>query len=587
MVRKMHPDFIDTHFARLYFMLAQVGNYKIPVNSLSDCEEKWLDRPLDEMYVDRLVKVLEEDNTAMSNMQPWLAIANISKADFTSSDLILGCYLQVIGGRHRKQAYKQLLTDTTDPSRKRLFAKVWVSVYDNTMSDEQVRKLAAQHNSQNVGSRETKWVERVQTCREWLFRLAGKNAEDDTPNVSTEWKQSCQRMYTPQGKWAVEPGNNPLLLRRVQQVILMYPVKQDVNSLEPTLQAALLKKDAWRAFLKVAHMYGKGELKGMTDGKKKRCRRKKEREIKQHQLGMPLQGLAEDSKIKLLSAVLNKELSIEEMAQSSKHIKAKKNIAMAFIKYVQEDSLEALQKRFPLHATEEKLNQFKHLRLRKGVLPLELETFFKGALAWEADDVNSGANTKLEKKGLYSFHVKNFEEVGLLLEGSATNFPEPLIQKLNKCPGFNLVLLKLDEDCDPNILKLFLIKLHSLNLGKIPVYCIVLFVETAEQLDWSVGVMKDKMTYFQKAYWVDTRPKPPKGNAIVGCISTGRNCVAMVKGNNLRDNAVYLNKVVHSTNTDADTDGALNEDNELSDDNVDSEPNEEEVDDETMSRLDL
>jgi len=85
---------------------------------------------------------------------------------------------------------------------------------------------------------------------------------------------------------------------------------------------------------------------------------------------MPLQGLAEDSKIKLLSAVLNKELSIEEMAQSSKHIKAKKNIAMAFIKYVQEDSLEALQKRFPLHATEEKLNQFKHLRLRKGVLPL-------------------------------------------------------------------------------------------------------------------------------------------------------------------------------------------------------------------------
>jgi len=61
----------------------------------------------------------------------------------------------------------------------------------------------------------------------------------------------------------------------------------------------------------------------------------------------------------------------------------------------------------------------------------------------------------------------------------------------------------------------------------------------------------------------------------------------MVKGNNLRDNAVYLNKVVHSTNTDADTDGALNEDNELSDDNVDSEPNEEEVDDETMSRLDL
>lgn len=57
---------------------------------------------------------------------------------------------------------------------------------------------------------------------------------------------------------------------------------QDVNSLEPTLQAALLKRSTWQLFERVAVMYSKCELKGMDP--KKRNRSSKEREVKQHQV---------------------------------------------------------------------------------------------------------------------------------------------------------------------------------------------------------------------------------------------------------------------------------------------------------------
>jgi hypothetical protein len=60
---------------------------------------------------------------------------------------------------------------------------------------------------------------------------------------------------------------------------------QDGNSLEPTLQAALLKKDTFGVFFRVGIMLSKGELKGMDcENKKRRNRSTKEREIKQHQV---------------------------------------------------------------------------------------------------------------------------------------------------------------------------------------------------------------------------------------------------------------------------------------------------------------
>ena len=83
----------------------------------------------------------------------------------------------------------------------KLLQKVWVSVYDSGLSDEQVCRLAAKHNMDNQGSRQTKWVERVVACRQWLYQINKKDYEkDDTPASSTAWKKSCQTMYIPSDK---------------------------------------------------------------------------------------------------------------------------------------------------------------------------------------------------------------------------------------------------------------------------------------------------------------------------------------------------------------------------------------------------
>jgi uncharacterized protein YlxP (DUF503 family) len=48
-----------------------------------------------------------------------------------------------------------------------------------------------------------------------------------------------------------------------------------------------------------------------------------------------------------------------EMQQAFRNIKSKRAVIKAFLHYVNEESVETLQQRFPLHATEEKLAQFK------------------------------------------------------------------------------------------------------------------------------------------------------------------------------------------------------------------------------------
>lgn len=73
--------------------------------------------------------------------------------------------------------------------------KVWVSVYDDLLSDEQVKRLAHMHNSLDEGSRKTSWFDRVKACRSWAYRMAGVTAEESTSDTSTEWRKSCQRMF--------------------------------------------------------------------------------------------------------------------------------------------------------------------------------------------------------------------------------------------------------------------------------------------------------------------------------------------------------------------------------------------------------
>lgn len=79
--------------------------------------------------------------------------------------------------------------------------RVWLSIYDDRLTDEQVCRLAAKHNIHNTGSRQTKWLERVSSCRDWLYLMNQKDVnQDETPSSTTAWKKACQMMYLNDGK---------------------------------------------------------------------------------------------------------------------------------------------------------------------------------------------------------------------------------------------------------------------------------------------------------------------------------------------------------------------------------------------------
>lgn len=80
---------------------------------------------------------------------------------------------------------------------------------------------------------------------------------------------------------------------------------------------------------------------------------------------MPLQGLEPKTKDDLLKKVCQGQLSLKEMKEAAENVKRKRNMVKAFQKFTGEESWESLQKRFPQHATEEKLGQFKAIPLKR------------------------------------------------------------------------------------------------------------------------------------------------------------------------------------------------------------------------------
>ena len=97
--------------------------------------------------------------------------------------------------------YSQQVTPMLTEDASKQLEKVWINLHDHGLTDEQVCRLAAKHNIDNTGSRQTKWLERVTTCREWLFQMNNKDVHtDETPTSSTAWKKACQMMYLEEGK---------------------------------------------------------------------------------------------------------------------------------------------------------------------------------------------------------------------------------------------------------------------------------------------------------------------------------------------------------------------------------------------------
>ncbi|KAK3712316.1 hypothetical protein QZH41_017252, partial [Actinostola sp. cb2023] len=315
-------------------------HFYLKVDTLADqCPQKWLDRELDESYVNEIIEDLTRAPTTTKNQQPWVGIADIDKN--ISKSAIKGSRITVVGGRHRHAAYKKV--SRVSKLHALELEKVWIAVYDCDLRDEQVRCLAARHNNANRGSMATNFMTRVHSCREWLYQMAGKSdVTDETPKSSQKWKQECQKMYVPTDK--------------------------DGNTLEPTLQAALLSREVYTEFKKVGDLFKAGKIKDQKTKKSKKGKGLKS-EITQNQLGMPLQGLSDETKLALLKEVTTTTISLKEMKSKCDRIKKKQFIVAAFLRHTGEVNFKSIKERFPLHTTEEKLAQFSQSAITKTKTP--------------------------------------------------------------------------------------------------------------------------------------------------------------------------------------------------------------------------
>ena len=92
---------------------------------------------------------------------------------------------------------------------------------------------------------------------------------------------------------------------------------------------------------------------------------------------MLLQGLELATEDDLLRKVVQRKLSLKELRQAANNIKNKIYVVAAFLKFTGEEDWESLQKRFPHHATEEKLAQFNGVPLKKNkASPTSVNTWY-------------------------------------------------------------------------------------------------------------------------------------------------------------------------------------------------------------------
>ncbi|KAK3754650.1 hypothetical protein QZH41_010706, partial [Actinostola sp. cb2023] len=298
--------------------------------------------------------------------------------------------------------------------------KVWIAVYDCDLRDEQVRCLAARHNNANRGSMATNFMTRVHSCREWLYQMAGKSdVTDETPKSSQKWKQECQKMYVPTDK--------------------------DGNTLEPTLQAALLSREVYTEFKKVGDLFKAGKIKDQKTKKSKKGKGLKS-EITQNQLGMPLQGLSDETKLALLKEVTTTTISLKEMKSKCDRIKKKQFVVAAFLRHTGEVNFESIKERFPLHTTEEKLAQFSQSAITKTKTPEEIVSFFDRAIEWEKQEGVGPINLHEEREGIYIY--ERGTNYGILMEGAIDNIGLEEIKRIFRSgpfKGFSLIMAAITE----------------------------------------------------------------------------------------------------------------------------------------------
>lgn len=95
----------------IIIILIFLGHVTVSLDSLTeDCPETWIDRPIDNNHVNEIAKAIEKTPTIAKSMQSWIGIAHINKDDVKTKEMLRGCRITIIGGRHRHAAHKKVIT---------------------------------------------------------------------------------------------------------------------------------------------------------------------------------------------------------------------------------------------------------------------------------------------------------------------------------------------------------------------------------------------------------------------------------------------------------------------------------------------
>ena len=82
-----------------------------------------------------------------------------------------------------------------------------MGAYDNVLSDNAFKYLAAQHNLTNIESEQMEWTDRAETCQMWLFKqcYTAMN-EENKVKKDNKWSKLCKEAFVQKGKMCLH-GN--------------------------------------------------------------------------------------------------------------------------------------------------------------------------------------------------------------------------------------------------------------------------------------------------------------------------------------------------------------------------------------------
>ena len=200
------------------------------------------------------------------------------------------------------------------------------------------------------------------------------------------------------------------------------------------LYLASLPDDEYQLLLHIFEMYEDFDIKDQTLSRNQRAKFRKAKIDCKGSYFKPLRGLDKINRKKLLEQLINKEISFQELAASSKYAKKMRDVKQAFMKCLNIPTWEKVIEDYPEHSKDERLEPFLDLNFKKDDFPSTFVSFCRHAQTFKQSD----------KVGDYSGETIQFDDAIALLTSLdilEANTQEMLASVGSSFSGFNLTII--------------------------------------------------------------------------------------------------------------------------------------------------